>query len=148
MQPDLAGLLLSVLLVDDDPLIRDCLVELLTDIGWLVTGAANAEQALVVADASGAPDVLITDALLGRGMNGSALITAARHRWPLVRAVLISGADIRDPVLAPSDRYLRKPFSGNALIQLVMEVAEPGRHATILRPLVTALRGASGLRAM
>lgn len=139
MQPDLAQGKLNVLLVDDDAFIRDSLADLLADVGWCVTGAASAEEALLVAGASGAPDVLITDVLLGRGMNGLALITAARHRWPLVRAVLISGADIPDPVLAPSDRYLRKPFSGNLLIRLVMEVAGPGRHSAILKPSATSL---------
>ncbi len=139
MLPDLAQSRLSVLLVDDDAPIRDCLADLLADVGWRVTATASAEQALQVADASGVPDVLITDVLLGRGMNGLALITATRRRWPLVRAVLISGADSPDPVLAPSDRYLRKPFSGNALIRLVMDAAGLGPHATILKPLVSAL---------
>ena len=110
------------------------------------TATASAEQALLVADASGAPDVLITDVLLGRGMNGLALINAARRRWPLIPAVLISGADIPDPVLASSDRMLRKPFSGNVLIELVMEVAGPGRHATILKSSVTSLHKLDDLR--
>ncbi len=139
MQADLARSRLNVLLVEDDALIRDCLVDLMVDVGWRVTGTASAEQALQVADASGAPDVLITDVLLGRGMNGLDLITAARHRWPLIRVVLISGSDSPDPVLAPSDRYLRKPFSGNALIRLIMEVAEPRHHATIMKPLAPSL---------
>ena len=99
-----------------------------------------------IADASGAPNVLITDVLLGRGMNGLALITAARRRWPLIAAVLISGADIPDPVLTIKDRYLRKPFSGNALIRLVMEVTGPGHHATILKPFATSLQQPNGRR--
>jgi CheY-like chemotaxis protein len=144
MQPNLAQSRLSVLLVDDDALIRDCLADLLGDVGCRVTATASAEQALQVADESKAPDVLITDVLLGRGMNGLALVTAARRRWPLVRAVLISGADIPDPVLAPSDRYLRKPFSGNALIRLVGDVAGLGRHATILKPVTLALHNPDG----
>ena len=116
---------LSVLLVEDDELIRECLAELLGDAGWRVTAAAGAEQALQWGEARTAPDVLVTDLCLGRPMNGLALIGAARRRWPLVPAVLMSGADLGEPVLAGGGRYLRKPFTGAALIQLIAELVRP-----------------------
>jgi len=54
LQPDA-----SVLLVEDDDMIRDCLAELLADIGWRVTAAADADQALRIADTHMIPDVLV-----------------------------------------------------------------------------------------
>ena len=126
MHHNLAQITQSVVLVDDDELIRKCLAELLEDAGWRVTAAASAEQALQTTDVGRGPDILVTDMLLGCGMNGLALIGAARNRWPLIRAVLISGADIPDPALAVGDRYLRKPFTSAAMIRLVTDLAGPG----------------------
>ncbi len=145
MQSDLLRAGVRVLLVDDDELIRECLAELLTDAGWRVSAAASAEEALRIADADGPQDILVADLLLGRGMNGVALVAAARHRWPHVRAVLISGADVADPMLDPGDRYLRKPFSSKTLIQLVAELAWPEVHATVMQPFVTAHRSMNGV---
>lgn len=148
MHPDLLPSRPWVLLVDDDDLIRACLSELLSDAGWRVTPAASAAQALQIADATGAPDIIVTDLRLGCGMNGLALITAVRQRWPLVRAVLISGSDGADPVLAPCDGYLRKPFSSDALIHLVTELAGPEREPMIAGPFAASRHDRDGLRAM
>lgn len=99
-----------VLLVEDDELVRECLSELLDDVGGQVIAAADAAEALERIAADGVPDVLVTDLQLGPGMNGLALIAAARLQWPGVRAVLISGTDTPEPPLDPGDRFLRKPF--------------------------------------
>lgn len=128
MQSDRSQTEMDVLLVEDDDLIRDCLAELLAHNGWRVTAVADAAQALQMADAGMVPDVLVTDLRLGHGMNGTALISAARRRWPLVCAVLMSGADGAEPVLARGDQYLRKPFSGGSLIQLIAEMARSVRE--------------------
>lgn len=148
MQADLMPSTLRILLVDDDEPIRECLTELLADAGWRVTPAASATQALQIAEVIGVPDIIVTDLLLGRGMNGVALVAAARQRWPLVRAVLISGAGGSDPVLAPCDRYLRKPFSSKALIQLVTTLAGAERHTSIAGPFATSHHGRDGMRPM
>lgn len=145
MQGDLLRAGVRLLLVDDDELIRECLAELLTDAGWRVTAAASAEDALRIADAGGPQHVLIADLLLGRGMNGLALVADARRRWPHVRAVLISGADVADPMLDPGDRYLRKPFSSKTLIQIVAELARPEVDAPVMRPFAAACRSMSDL---
>ena len=139
MRRELLRIKVSVLLVEDDETVRECLTELLIDAGWRIVAAASAEQALTLAEARGAPDVLITDHLLGSGMSGRALISAARHRWPMVGAVLISGADLAEPMLAARDRYLRKPFSGAELNQIVAELAGPGSSSMIMGPFGSSL---------
>lgn len=124
MQNDKSRTDVTVLLVEDDDYIRDCLAELLADNGWRVTAVAGAAQALRMADVGMVPDVLVTDLRLGHGMNGTALISAARRRWPLVCAVLMSGADVAEPILARGDQYLCKPFSGGRLVQIIAELAK------------------------
>lgn len=113
---------MDVLLVEDDALVRGCLGEVMTDAGWRVCEAADAAEALERMCAGGVPGVLVTDMVLGRGMSGTALIAAARLLCPQVRAVLVSGTNMADPALDPGDRFLRKPFSVDDLVQAVSEL--------------------------
>ena len=109
----------SVLLVEDDALLRECLAEVLGDAGWRVVTAAGAAAALDHMEAGGVPDVLVTDLLLGPGLTGLALIAEAPRRWPGLRAVLATGADVGRLDMHPGDRFLDKPFSMDALVQAV-----------------------------
>ncbi len=112
----------TVLLVEDDASVRDCLRELLNELGGRVSDVASAAEALAWIGAEGVPDVLVADLQLGPGPNGLALVAAARQRWPGMRAVLISGTDLAEPVLDPGDRFLRKPFDIDALARVVSDL--------------------------
>ena len=112
----------TVLLVEDDALVRACLREALDGLAGGVSDAASAAEALERMAAEEGPDVLVTDLRLGPGLDGLALIAAARRRWPGVRAVLISGTDMEEPGLDPGDRFLRKPFDVDALARAVSEL--------------------------
>ncbi len=133
----------TVLLVEDDELLRECIGEMLGDAGWRVAEAANALEALDWMNARALPDALVTDLRLGPGMSGLALISEARRRWPQLCAVLISGGDGAGLRLHPGDRFLGKPFSMGKLLQVVTEVTkEPdtttGGWHTALRSRVQA----------
>ena len=100
----------SVLLVEDNELLRECLCEMLGEMlgeaGWQVAGAAGAAEAL---------DRMDRDPKLW-------LITSARRRWPHLRTVLMSGADVSKLTVSPGDLFLSKPFLMDALVQAVTEV--------------------------
>ena len=112
----------TIMVVEDDAVVRECLRELLAD-DCRVSDAVGAAEALERMTADGVPDVLVADMQLGLGMGGLELAAVARLQWPRVRAVLITGTSARDPVLGPSDRFLRKPFSVEALTHAVWELA-------------------------
>jgi CheY-like chemotaxis protein len=112
----------TVLLVEDDKLLRECLAEMLGDAGWHVAEAANAIEALDWMNARGMPDALVTDLGLGPGMSGLALIAEARRHWPQLRAVLTSGAYAARLDMHPADQFLGKPFGMGILIQVVTEL--------------------------
>lgn len=120
----------TVLLVEDDVLLRECMGEMLGDAGWRVAGAANAIEALDWMNARGMPDALVTDLRLGPGMSGLALIAEARRRWPQLCAVLVSGGDGAGLPLHPDDRFLGKPFRMNALLQVVAELTKQPNTTT------------------
>ncbi|CAH2600404.1 Histidine kinase [Rhodovastum atsumiense] len=120
-----------VLLVDNDPLTLETLAIALESAEYEVTLATSGPAALERLGVSGNVDVLITD-LAMPGMDGLALIQAARQRDPGLPAVLLSdyaGASLRRAVRTAGDGtilVLRKPVPANRLCDAVA-VLLPGR---------------------
>jgi signal transduction histidine kinase/CheY-like chemotaxis protein len=98
----------AVLLVDDEPLVRASTADMLVELGYAVTEAASADQALNLLDQTGGVDLLITDHLMP-GMTGAELARAVRERWPHQRLLIISGFAEAEG-LAADLPLLAKPF--------------------------------------
>lgn len=97
-----------VLLVDDDAAVRAATAQMLADLGYEVTQADSAAEALAMLEANETPDVLVTDHLMP-GMSGTELARQVRSQWPDLRLLIISGyADVDD--IAPDLPRLGKPF--------------------------------------
>ena len=79
----------TVLLVEDDGLIRLTTMEMLSDIGCQVSEASTAQEALKILD-DGPMDILLTDVGLP-GVSGLQLARDARARRPDLRLVLATG---------------------------------------------------------
>jgi len=109
----------SVLIVDDEWLIRDCISAFLEDEGCTVSTAVSAEGALLrLGDI--APTVCITDMRLP-GMNGEAFILSAHEICPSTHFLIHTGADyiLADELLAigmTSSDVLLKPVHDLSLI--------------------------------
>jgi CheY-like chemotaxis protein len=101
-----------LLLVEDDPLVRTTLAEALSDAGFTVLEAENAEAALGLVAAHDDLAVLLTDINLP-GADGFALARAARRLRPDLPVVYASGRYREaDPARAlPDAVFLAKPFS-------------------------------------
>lgn len=101
-----------LLLVEDDPLVRTTLAEALSDAGFTVLEAENAEAALGLVAAHDDLAVLLTDINLP-GADGFALARAARRLRPDLPVVYASGRYREaDPSRAlPDAVFLAKPFS-------------------------------------
>ena len=113
----------TVLLVEDDALIRVNTAEALQDGGCVVVEAASAEEAMAALQT--APiDVLVTDINLP-GVSGSVLATRARALRPGVGLVFASGdiAAVADDDLAGAV-LLSKPYGSDALLDAVRRANE------------------------
>ncbi len=95
-----------ILLVDDDPMIREIYGDALRDEGHDVVTADCHDSAAALLDTSPAPDLLITDIDLGPGKSGLDLIENAKIRRAPIPVLLISG---HHPAPAPAP-LLPKPF--------------------------------------
>jgi signal transduction histidine kinase/CheY-like chemotaxis protein len=111
----------TILLVDDEDLVRMGTAEMLGDLGYNVVEASSGAEALRLLRASDPPDLLVTDYLMP-GMNGVALIEQARRLAPDVHVMLITGySDIAEGPGASVPR-LAKPFRQSDLADLVADL--------------------------
>lgn len=110
-----------ILLVEDVEDIRNATLETLSRAGYDVLEAANAE-ALALMARGPAPDLLFTDILLGRGLNGYELAGRALLLRPRLLVLYTSGdaGRPRNKDAAPPGKLLMKPYRA---LQLLREVA-------------------------
>ena len=98
----------TVLLVDDDDIVRMTTADMLTELGFDVIETSSAERAMKIVDGGAHFDLLVTDHLMP-GMTGVDLIYAIRGRFPTVPALIISGFAEAEGI-APALPRLTKPF--------------------------------------
>jgi CheY-like chemotaxis protein len=120
----------TVLLVDDEPLVRRALSRALATRGFAVVEAGSAEEALgVVASRGGKVDVLLSDVVLG-AMRGPELVRRFRVECPGRPAILMSGyPEERFADGLDCDGYLQKPIAPDALGRAVREAIDRARVA-------------------
>ena len=103
----------TILLVEDDAMVRAVAARALTRSGYDVLTAAGGEEALGMLGDRVDVDLLITDVVM-LGMDGPTLVARARAAQPDLRALFISGyaeEEVRMRVDDPGIPLLRKPFS-------------------------------------
>jgi CheY-like chemotaxis protein len=113
----------TILLVDDEPLVRSPLERSLRDRGYTVLEAADGATALALAE-SRRVDLVVTD-LVMPGMTGIELADALAARFPGLRTLFISGhSDNGLPPTLAGRGLLRKPFSMETLVHRVREALD------------------------
>jgi DNA-binding NtrC family response regulator len=115
----------TVLVVDDEPLIRWSLSEGLTEAGYAVRLAANgAEARTVLAGAAGTPMVLLLDLRL-QDVADLSLLREVRTRWPKVQVVMMTAhGSVEDAARARelgALRFVDKPFDVGEMVKIVDE---------------------------
>ena len=119
-----------ILVMDDEPAVKEVCAEMLRFLGYDVTTTADGEEAIeryAEFHDEGTPfDLVITDLTVPGGMGGKAVVERLRERYPGVRVVAASGY-YNDPVMADFRRHgftgaLRKPFTTGELGEVVQQV--------------------------
>jgi two-component system, cell cycle sensor histidine kinase and response regulator CckA len=119
-----------VLVVEDDTEVAALARRVLSQAGYDVTIAGNAEQAMATPWAhDGGIDLLLTDVVMP-GLSGTDLAEALRARQPGLRVLYVSGyfdgASIQGHV--PPDALLHKPFSPDTLLSRVRSAIDAGER--------------------
>jgi signal transduction histidine kinase/CheY-like chemotaxis protein len=98
----------TILLVDDEPIVRASTAEMLRDLGYRVIEVDSAHEALRCLEEGVCANLLITDHLMP-GMTGTALAALVGEKQPHLPVLLISGYADAEGV-APGLARLTKPF--------------------------------------
>jgi CheY-like chemotaxis protein len=121
----------TILLVDDEDVVRAATAEMLEDVGYTVLQADSGPAALAMLRNAEPIDLLVTDYLMP-GMNGVELIRNARNLEPSLPALIISGySTIAEGPGADLPR-LAKPFRQIDLAGRIAEILS-SQDATTLK---------------
>ena len=81
----------TILVVEDDPLVRAYVNTQLQSLGYQTLSAANGVEALAIVDSGAAFDLLFTDIIMPGGLNGRQLAAEVASRRPSLRVLFTSG---------------------------------------------------------
>ncbi len=135
----------TILIVEDDPSVREMLEILLSAEGHRTMSAADAAQALTLIGAESRPDIVLGDYSLPGGMNGLEMIANLRGTYGAdIRAVILTG-DVSKAAINEIARHghprLVKPVNADELLGVIQRLlvgpAIDGRPVTaMLDPLM------------
>lgn len=113
----------TVLLAEDEPLLRELGETILQQAGYSVLSAADTKAlAKLISDHPTKVDLLPTDVIMP-AMSGPELARLARKRWPDIRVLYMSGyADDDLETLEGDFAFLQKPFTPSELTAKIAEV--------------------------
>jgi CheY-like chemotaxis protein len=118
----------TVLVVDDEPIIRMIIRDVLIENGYVALEAADGPAALRLLQSKVRIDLLITDVGLPGGMNGRQVADAARVFRPALKVLFITGyaenALVGNGHLAPGMEVLTKPFVVATMGNRIREILE------------------------
>ncbi|MBS1119907.1 MAG: domain S-box protein [Deltaproteobacteria bacterium] len=113
----------TVLVIDDEDLVRDVVARMIEDLGYAAITAADGETGLALVEQQ-VIDAVLVDLSMPQ-MSGAEVVAALRVSNPALPVILCTGfdRDRRGPIQA--DAYLPKPFRIEALEQLLAQVLRP-----------------------
>ncbi len=112
----------TVLVVEDDPIIRLSAVEMIRQLGFEAQHAGTAAQALLMLEKQSDIDVVFTDVAMPGSLDGLRLAHLIETRWPEISLVVTSGQRLVGEQDVPkSGTFIAKPYTlgviGDALEQ-------------------------------
>ena len=112
----------TILVVEDEDTVRRVTARLLERLGYQVTTASSAEEALQILEGRGTPFSLVLTDVVMPGLTGIELAEVLRQREPDIRILFMSGYPSRELGRSPDDPpspFLPKPFSVHDLSRMV-----------------------------
>ena len=118
----------TILVVEDEGDVRTVVRRQLESMGHKVLVAEGATEALLLVQGPGAPDILLTDVVLGSGMNGIDLAAEARAARPHLAVIFMSGytavPEAQQKIRDTGAPLLSKPFTTPQLERVLLAVTK------------------------
>jgi len=122
----------TILLVEDEPILREWVKQVLVDYTYRVVEAGTGPEALKVwDDHTGKIDLLLTDMVMPEGMTGRDLARQLRSRAPELKVIFTSGYSpemLSNDGEFPGIPFLPKPYQAPRLVQLVRDCLDAQPH--------------------
>ncbi|RZK97081.1 MAG: response regulator, partial [Methylobacterium sp.] len=117
----------TVLVVEDDPVVRDLIVEVLAELGYAALEASDGPTGLRMVESRARIDLMVSDVGLP-GLNGRQLADRARLVRPGLKVLFITGyaenAIFGNGGLDPGMQMITKPFPVEVLASRIREIIE------------------------
>jgi CheY-like chemotaxis protein len=122
-----------VLVVEDDPLVRNYVIAQVKSLGYTTLSARNATEALTVLDNVSGIDLLFTDIIMPGAINGRQLADAAVQRNPALKVLYTSGytenAIVHHGRLDSGVLLLAKPYRKSDLARMLRRALDRAEMA-------------------
>jgi PAS domain S-box-containing protein len=117
----------TILLVEDEPSVRELVRDILVTHGYHVLEAADGRGALEMLDRHASEVLLVLTDLVMPAMNGPQLAAHIRQRHPQIRVLFTTGyfSGTPAPALENGDHLLKKPFTPRELLGKLRDVLDP-----------------------
>jgi DNA-binding NtrC family response regulator len=111
----------TVVVVEDEFLVRDLVSCELEDNGFVVVGFESADDALpYLREHGGETALILTDVQMPGSLNGLDLVEILNRLWPSVPVLITSGGPLVDPrKLPPCASFVRKPWRPDDMVARV-----------------------------
>jgi DNA-binding NtrC family response regulator len=109
----------TVLVVDDEVLLRLGTADRLREEGFAVIEAANADEAIAVLRTAMAVDIVLTDASMPGTTDGVGLARFIAAQRPDAKVILTSGTLVTAPPGCRLDGFFLKPYDYSSIVRLI-----------------------------
>lgn len=109
----------TILIVEDEPILRFTLAMELNQAGFRVREAAGADEAETVLAAGAPVDLIVTDIELTGPRSGIELAQSVRALYPHMRVIVVSAITPGPDIASVADAFFSKPYDTNRLIQRI-----------------------------
>ena len=112
----------TILVVEDEPLVRFTAADYIADAGWRPIEADNAAEAMAILDNHPQTRVLFTDINLPGAINGLQLAAFVHQEYPNIELIVTSGRHrLSDDELPDDGTFLPKPYLERDLVRVLSQ---------------------------
>jgi CheY-like chemotaxis protein len=115
----------SVLIVEDETLLRMIAIDIFEDAGFNVLAAETADEAALILEDAQRIDGVFTDIETPGTLNGLAIAKITRDRHPDAAILIVSGRTFpQQAQLPPGSRFMGKPYRTAAVVRALQDMWE------------------------
>jgi CheY-like chemotaxis protein len=121
----------TVLVVEDDEILRMCTANVVADAGFMTVEAANADEAIAILEGRSDIALVFTDIQMPGSMDGLELARTVHDRWPAIKIILVSGrVELSERDRPAKSRFFQKPFAVKQMIEGLQDMIRSGEVQT------------------